>query len=188
MIGSPDMFTATRHYDPEDKFILSKDPIGYRGGVNLHAYVRANPTNWADPTGLYVGAAGLGGSGAWSGNVAPGLFGSGALLYVNDDKGNWGIAACGGGGLAAGKGVVVGVQTSHLWGVNSICDLESVDPSLSFGAGGGAGPGASVDIGPAGLNVVTGFGLGGYSGALNVVSGCKLLYSKEPCKKNQSCK
>jgi uncharacterized protein RhaS with RHS repeats len=30
---------------------LSKDPIGFAGGLNLHAYV-ANPTQWVDPLGL----------------------------------------------------------------------------------------------------------------------------------------
>jgi RHS repeat-associated protein len=33
---------------------LSRDPIGESGGLNLYGYVRNNPANWTDSSGLYV--------------------------------------------------------------------------------------------------------------------------------------
>ncbi|MBK6782286.1 MAG: hypothetical protein IPG75_22585 [Gemmatimonadetes bacterium] len=33
----------------------TRDPVGYRGGdASLHAYVRADPLNGADPSGLWI--------------------------------------------------------------------------------------------------------------------------------------
>jgi RHS repeat-associated protein len=46
-------YNRFRYYDPEIGRYLSKDPIGFAGGLNLHAYV-ANPTQWVDPRGLYA--------------------------------------------------------------------------------------------------------------------------------------
>jgi hypothetical protein len=40
-----------RFYDPENGQFLTKDPIGYEGGINLYGYVGDNPANWADPEG-----------------------------------------------------------------------------------------------------------------------------------------
>jgi RHS repeat-associated protein len=44
-------YNRFRYYDPEIGRYLSKDPIGFAGGLNLHAYV-ANPTQGIDPLGL----------------------------------------------------------------------------------------------------------------------------------------
>jgi RHS repeat-associated protein len=41
-----------RYYDPSSGRFLTRDPIGYAGGINLYSYVRNNPTNYADPSGL----------------------------------------------------------------------------------------------------------------------------------------
>ena len=145
-------------------------------------YALNNSVNFLDTKGLYVGAIGLGASGAISGEISPGFFGAFSILYVNDDKGNEGIVVCVGGGLAGGSGGVAGLQTSHLWGVDSICDLVKSGFSLSYGVGGGAGPGIAADLSKTGLNVITGVGFGGYSGAENVFSKCRLLVTKYKCK------
>ena len=41
-----------RLYNPAGGRFLTRDPIGYRGGVNLYGYTRNNPVNRADPVGL----------------------------------------------------------------------------------------------------------------------------------------
>ena len=35
-----------RYYDPAIGRWLTRDPIGYEGGVNLYGYVEGNPVNW----------------------------------------------------------------------------------------------------------------------------------------------
>jgi RHS repeat-associated protein len=41
-----------RYYDPQLGRWLTRDPIGYGGGVNLYGYVRNNPANFIDADGL----------------------------------------------------------------------------------------------------------------------------------------
>ena len=188
-----------RYYDPRTGRYLTPDPSHSMQPIeterpyllpilltspqkqNNYPYVSSNPIVNFDPRGLYVGGIGLGGSGAISGLITPGFFGSVSILYVNDDKGNEGIVVCAGGGIAAGSGFVGGLQTSHLWDIDSICDLDGGGFSLAIGAGGGVGPGIAADIGKVGLNVITEAGAGGYSDALNVIGGCKLVFSKHDC-------
>jgi RHS repeat-associated protein len=43
-----------RFYDPETGRYISADPIGLAGGMNLYAYVGADPVNWVDFNGLKV--------------------------------------------------------------------------------------------------------------------------------------
>ncbi len=41
-----------RDYNPSLGRYIQKDPIGFRGGINLYAYVQNNPVNYTDPSGL----------------------------------------------------------------------------------------------------------------------------------------
>lgn len=41
-----------RYYDPAAGRFLTRDPIGYAGGINLYAYTGNDPVNRADPSGL----------------------------------------------------------------------------------------------------------------------------------------
>jgi RHS repeat-associated protein len=45
-------YNRYRFYDPQMGRYISQDPIGFRGGVNLYAYVEGDPVNWVDPLGL----------------------------------------------------------------------------------------------------------------------------------------
>jgi RHS repeat-associated protein len=44
-------YNRYRYYDPETGRFISKDPIRFEGGVNLHVYA-PSPTKWVDPMGL----------------------------------------------------------------------------------------------------------------------------------------
>jgi RHS repeat-associated protein len=46
-------YYRARWYDAKVGRFISEDPIGFGGGVNQFAYVRGNPTNRTDPSGLY---------------------------------------------------------------------------------------------------------------------------------------
>ena len=46
-------YYRARYYDPKIGRFISEDPIGLQGGdVNFYSYVRNNPTNFTDPSGL----------------------------------------------------------------------------------------------------------------------------------------
>ncbi|MBI3927004.1 MAG: RHS repeat-associated core domain-containing protein [Armatimonadetes bacterium] len=50
--------SATYKYngdDPQVGRFLTRDPIGYDGGLNLYAYCENNPVNFSDPSGLQTG-------------------------------------------------------------------------------------------------------------------------------------
>jgi uncharacterized protein RhaS with RHS repeats len=45
-------YYRARYYDPKIGRFISEDPIKLAGGLNLYRYVRNNPTNLIDPSGL----------------------------------------------------------------------------------------------------------------------------------------
>ena len=61
-------YYRARYYDPMDGRFISKDPIGFKGGINLYNYTDSNPVNRTEPTGE-----------AWNGNFILGT-------YPQDDK------------------------------------------------------------------------------------------------------
>jgi RHS repeat-associated protein len=50
------MLLGARYYDPSIGRFISRDPIRYRGGVNLYGYCFNNPANDTDPSGLIAPA------------------------------------------------------------------------------------------------------------------------------------
>jgi RHS repeat-associated protein len=48
----PLYYYRARYYDPKVGRFMSGDPIGFRGGLNLYAYVTENPALLIDPSGL----------------------------------------------------------------------------------------------------------------------------------------
>jgi RHS repeat-associated protein len=99
-----------RFYDPATGRFLTRDPLGYGGGINLYSYTANDPINWLDPSGLIPPFA-LAGGGVLGGG---GLLGGGALL---------GEGGVGVGGAAVGAAVwpvvaVAGVAAAS-WGVGT---------------------------------------------------------------------
>jgi len=47
-------FYRARYYDPQAGRFVTKDPIGFAGGINVFSYVENNPSNFIDPTGNVV--------------------------------------------------------------------------------------------------------------------------------------
>lgn len=45
-------YYRARYYDPIEGRFISKDPIGYKGGINVYVYVNSNPIVYKDPFGL----------------------------------------------------------------------------------------------------------------------------------------
>lgn len=53
-------YYRARYYGPKGGRFISEDPIGLQAGINVYAYVEANPVNRTDPGGLYSFGPGYG--------------------------------------------------------------------------------------------------------------------------------
>ncbi|MEA1897774.1 MAG: RHS repeat-associated core domain-containing protein [Bacteroidota bacterium] len=49
------IYFGARYYDPEIGRFLTKDPLGFAGGINQYIYCESDPVNWIDPWGLCKG-------------------------------------------------------------------------------------------------------------------------------------
>jgi RHS repeat-associated protein len=47
-------YNDRRYYDPDTGRYLTRDPIGFEGGINLVTYAGASPSRFTDPTGEFV--------------------------------------------------------------------------------------------------------------------------------------
>jgi RHS repeat-associated protein len=45
-------YYRARYYDAVLERFINRDPIGYKGGLNLYEYVKDDPVKWIDPSGL----------------------------------------------------------------------------------------------------------------------------------------
>ena len=45
-------YYRARYYDSNSGRFISEDPLGFQAGINFYAYVRNNPVNANDPTGM----------------------------------------------------------------------------------------------------------------------------------------
>ena len=46
------LYIRARYYSPSIGRFISRDPIGFDGGINLYVYCSGDPVNWVDPDGL----------------------------------------------------------------------------------------------------------------------------------------
>jgi RHS repeat-associated protein len=91
-------YCRNRYYDPARGRWLSRDPIGFFGGINLYAYGRSAPNASVDPSGHYGLV--LAGAGAGGGTIVLGGAGGTGVLGTTVGAGPIGIGidnATGGG-------------------------------------------------------------------------------------------
>ena len=166
--GNGLLYMGARYYDPATGRFISKDPIGWAGGLNLYGYTGNNPVNWVDPEGLasvlepvinWIAEHGDVGA---SFNADTGLVGINARIAMTRSGivGRIGIGWGVGWGISAGPGISFGDSCSG-WAITGSASGGSgtvggsaygtVDFSggkkAGFRAGWGLGGGASVTLG-----------------------------------------
>ena len=98
-----------RYYDPAQGRWLTRDPIGYAGGVDLYAYCENGPVTWVDAVGYWgsgIAFAGGGAGGVVVGGAASASAGGGVFWGGpgGTSAGSYGAAGYFGGGPAWSTG------------------------------------------------------------------------------------
>lgn len=172
-----------RYYDPGTGRFLTRDPIDYRGGINLYAYVRNNPLKWKDPLGTDVWVSPEGGAGAHL--FVLGVHG-GVGLAINTDTQEACLYVKGcyraGGGIYAGANGELGVS---FFAPRCGNKLGGLSLELGFDYGAEVSFGGSIGLGDNGDGTLSLEGSGGLDAiipragvGLGVSAGLDTCYTK----------
>jgi RHS repeat-associated protein len=179
-------YYRARYYDPTPGRFLTEDPLRFRDGTNLYAYVKNRSTMLRDPSGRMAWGGGIVGSAGggvfWAGGGAEGAF-----YFVGDSLGNQGILSCSGVGLGAVTGASASVQAGSVICPNckSICDMQGTFGGAQgfggVGATGAAGGGASLSNSSATIFTSGGVGVGAGGGLVAIGGSCTLIWRHHTC-------
>ena len=118
-----------RTYDPRLARFLQRDPIGYRGGINLHEYVGGHSLYKNDPSGLAWGlATGLPGAGIGAG-VGGIVSACANAWYYNPDR-TWAEYAS-----TVGTDTAIGAAGGYTVGSLLVLDPTPLAIGSAFGGG-----------------------------------------------------
>ena len=139
-----------RFYDPQAGRWLTRDPIGYGGGINLYGYTKNNPGNRWDPSGLYADVGISAGEGI------------GIIFGVQIDSSNHTASLYGGCYLGVGTPIGVSIQGSpgsptQGGFVNGYAGAGPSGTAGLSGIGNKTGPTASGGISTPGAGVAVGY-------------------------------
>ncbi len=167
-----------REYDTATGRFLTRDPMGYDGGINLYAYARNSPICWADPSGFGVIYIGISGTGTQTG--VTGMGGGGIVIQFPGygSEGGWGVKGYGTVGTGFGIGTGAGVSGNVGFGYGGFTGFEGSSNYAGFAySGDGAeyqynndyygicfnfGPGAGAEAGAGTMDTtITGNNSGG---------------------------